>query len=420
MDHEALVRQFSQSVGVEKADSLVSDALDAVDVPEQETYSNDDVRDICESIQYQNDGYVSVIASEIRVRKEAETRFQALLENVPDPAVVVEFEDREPTIASVNDAFVETFGYDRDVAIGRNPLDFLVPPAVEEREHARKLWLTRSDESGQEVRRVTADGEIRTFLFRPVVVTRETGDVEGYGIYTDITDRKRQEQQLEHQNEQLEQFVSMVSHDLRNPLSVAEGYAELALETASDESVRDTLEEVVDAHQRMESLIEDLLSLARQGKVVGETEPVDLEACCRAAWRNVSTSEASLELDLDAVHVEADESRLRELLENCFRNSLEHAIDDANEDDLTVRVGVPTDGGSPGFFVEDDGRGIPESDRERIFEQGYTTNEDGTGFGLSIVESIAEAHGWRIRATESDGGGARFEITDVSFHLNPE
>jgi signal transduction histidine kinase len=68
-----------------------------------------------------------------------------------------------------------------------------------------------------------------------------------------------------------------------------------------------------------------------------------------------------------------------------------------------------------GFYVADTGPGIPESDREQIFEAGYSTNEGGTGFGLRIVEQIADAHGWEVTVTESEHGGTRFEFSGVEF-----
>ena len=80
---------------------------------------------------------------------------------------------------------------------------------------------------------------------------------------------------------------------------------------------------------------------------------------------------------------------------------MEHA-----DEDVTVTVGGVADG----VFVEDDGPGIDPENRQRVFESGYSTAEDGTGFGLSIVKTVAEAHGWRVRATESNNGGARFEV----------
>jgi len=83
----------------------------------------------------------------------------------------------------------------------------------------------------------------------------------------------------------------------------------------------------------------------------------------------------------------------------------------APDDAVTITVGDLSDG----FYLEDDGPGIPESEHDTVFDAGYTTSEDGTGFGLSIVERVAEAHGWEIRVGESEAGGARFEVTGVEF-----
>jgi signal transduction histidine kinase len=102
--------------------------------------------------------------------------------------------------------------------------------------------------------------------------------------------------------------------------------------------------------------------------------------------------------------IQADQSRLRQLFENLYRNAVEHG-----GDDLKVSVSAIEDG----FYISDSGPGIPESDCEDVFKAGYSTNKGGTGFGLRIVEQIADAHGWEIVPTESEGGGARFEITGV-------
>ncbi|KDS90388.2 HTR-like protein [Halorubrum saccharovorum] len=153
----------------------------------------------------------------------------------------------------------------------------------------------------------------------------------------------------------------------------------------------------------METLIDDLLTLARDGEGVEETERVSLGEFAETCWDGVETAGASLRVETDRA-ILADRSRLRQLFENLLRNAIEHA-----SEDVTVTVG-DLDGG---FYVADDGSGIPENDRERVFETGYSTNEDGTGFGLEIVETVAEAHGWDVRVTDAAGGGARFEFTGV-------
>ncbi|MEF8882649.1 MAG: ATP-binding protein [Halapricum sp.] len=224
-------------------------------------------------------------------------------------------------------------------------------------------------------------------------------------VLTDVTDREQYRRELERQNDRLEQFASMVSHDLRNPLNVAMA----RLELAQDERDDDNLRTAADALERMEALIDDVLSLARQGQPVESTEPVDLRTLAESSWEMVEAPDASLAIASD-LSFAADSTRLKQLLENLFRNAIEHGRDDPDTD-LTVRIGALED--ESGFYVADDGRGIPADEREEIFESGYTTAEEGTGFGMAIVGEIVEAHGWTIDVTESSEGGARFEIRGV-------
>ena len=210
-------------------------------------------------------------------------------------------------------------------------------------------------------------------------------------------ERHRYETELERQNEQLGEFASVISHDLRNPLTVANGYLELANETTDNEYFT----KIENAHDRMDAIIEDVLTLTRQGERIAETSSVSLTAVAEDAWANVATADAELAVEEDLGTVDADEGRLKQLFENLYRNAIEHA-----GEDVTIRVGR-----SPsGFYVEDDGPGVPEKEREKVFEPGYTTGEEGTGMGLSIVETIATAHGWEIEITDGAEDGARFEI----------
>ena len=216
-------------------------------------------------------------------------------------------------------------------------------------------------------------------------------------------ERHRQERALERQNERLERFASIVSHDLRNPLQVAKG----RLAHVEPGETAEHLDEAVDALDRMEELVDDLLDLARDGRDVDVSESVDLADTARSAWNSVEAPASTLRVDVTG-SVTADGGRLTQLFENLFRNSVEHGGDHSPAG-ITVTVGATDDG----FYVADDGPGIPESERDDVFEAGYSTNEDGTGFGLDIVREIAEAHGWAVTVTESESGGARFEITGL-------
>ncbi|MWV41468.1 PAS domain S-box protein [Natrialba sp. INN-245] len=321
MDHDNLVSTFGETVGVEKAQSLLEDTLDDLGLEQAESYSSHEVADICETIARDTDGYLEIVATEIRVRERAQRRFDALIEELSDPVVAVSFHQSTPIVTGYNPAFEATFGYGQD-AVGRS-LPALIVPA-DDRTDPLDVWFRSNVGRGTELDRLTDDGERRTFLFQPVVVSGFGGEIEGYGIYTDITDEKRRERTLERQNEQLERFVSVVSHDLRNPLTVAQGNVDLARQLNDDPEVATRLEDAIDAQERMEQLVEDLLALASQGRTVDDPRSVVLEEVVSNAWRYVETADIELvETFPDGLTIEADGDRLSQLFENLFRNAVE-------------------------------------------------------------------------------------------------
>lgn len=339
----------------------------------------------------------------------SEARYRSLTDDVLDTSEIGTFIlDANFEVVWVTEATEEFFGINRDEVIGadkRQLIDDHIGHIFEDSQTFVDTVLATYDDNTyvEEFECHVLAGENREERWlahwsQPI----ESGTYEGGRIehYTDITNRKRHEEQLQAQNDQLEEFASVVSHDLRNPLSVASGRLELAQEECNSEH----LEAVDRAHERMTVLIDDLLSLARQGVRVREFEPIELADLVESCWRNVEMSEATLRVETDLV-IEADQSRLEQLIENLMRNAVEHG-----GESVTVTVGEQADG----FYLEDDGPGIPEDARQSIFEAGYSSSDDGTGFGLSIVKQIADAHEWEVAVAEGSEGGARFEITNVS------
>ena len=174
------------------------------------------------------------------------------------------------------------------------------------------------------------------------------------------------------------------------------------------------------AVDRIDRLVSELLTLARQGTGMDEPTEFALASVARDAWETAfEDDDAELVVARDA-RVYGDRGRLRQALENLFRNATEHATPEASGagedgsagdssdddssgedvsgdntsdgDDLTVLV-TATDGG---FLVADDGAGIDPDDRDSVFESGYTTQADGTGYGLDIVREVVESHGWTV------------------------
>lgn len=341
------------------------------------------------------------IYTDISERKERERelerqyeRFRALFENSQAAIVEYAFRDGEPIIEAANPRFEEIFGYDRETVAGHSVDEFIVTPDTRSEATDLNEKVRRGEPLSAEVQREARDG-IRTFILRNAPIETELG-IRGYASYTDISERKHHERELEAQNERLEKFASIVSHDLRNPLNVAQGYI-----TMVEDEHADVIEENLD---RMAAIIEDVLAMARQGEGIDDVQQVDLGELAQDSWMQVETANACLECAND-VTIAADPGSCRQLFENLFRNSVEHA-----GEDVTIRIGALENG----FYLEDDGPGIPPEDRNDVFEAGFTTREDGTGFGLNIVAEIAQAHGWTLEATEGTDGGARFEFLMTS------
>ena len=221
-------------------------------------------------------------------------------------------------------------------------------------------------------------------------------------VHQNITDRLVAEIAVRRRNEELESFARVLSHDLRNPIAVARGWADVV----SEETESVDVDRIHSALDRMDSIIGDALTLMRTNSLQREREEVSLAAIADEAWEHVDTEEATLRIE-ESEPIEESESidgypgMLLHVFENLFRNAVEHAGETA-----TITVGTTDDG----FFVADDGPGIPVEERDQIFELGYTTVDEGTGFGLAIVERFVALHGWEVYVTDGADGGSRFEI----------
>ncbi|WP_440008384.1 ATP-binding protein [Halomicrococcus sp. SG-WS-1] len=218
-----------------------------------------------------------------------------------------------------------------------------------------------------------------------------------------ITERVERERRLEESNQRLESFASMLAHELRNPLMIGQMYChELPAETSPE-----AVEYITEAFDRIEDMIDVSLMLTTGGNAIDASEPLSLAETAREAWSEVDTPEATLRLDID-VRIETDRTYIRHLFQNLFENAVQHG-----GRDVTVRIGEMEDG----FFVADDGVGIPAAKREDVFEVGMTTaaSEGGTGLGLAFVQELATVYGWSCRLTEGERGGARFEFRNVDF-----
>jgi PAS domain S-box-containing protein len=339
---------------------------------------------------------VSKQRAERRIER-LQRRVRKLIQHSTDIITVL---GRNGTIVFQSPSVERILGYEPGEMVGENAFEFVHPDDQMDVVEAFDRGIERPDDLVEvEWRARTADDDW-CWLHSIGTNRLDDPDVNGFVVnHRDVTDVRERKRQLERQNERLERFASVVSHDLRGPLDQARGWVEVASEDDDPEA----LERALAAHDRMEDIVDDTLALARDGAIVEQPVPVAVDVVAREAWRTIDAPAASLDVVSDAV-VEADEDRLRRLFENLFRNAVDHG-----GEDVTVRVGTP----DRALFVADDGGGIEPDRRGDVFDFGHTTADDGTGVGLSIVQEIATAHGWSVTVSESEDGGARFEFEGV-------
>lgn len=220
-----------------------------------------------------------------------------------------------------------------------------------------------------------------------------------YCLIRNIEERKQREEDYIEQRDRLDRVVSVMSHDLRNLLNVASARVKMINEKYDDQNI----EPLVSSLGRMEELVNDSLDLANHIDERDRNDKIDLMSVVNNVEKNIVGNKAEVICECN-VSITANESRFINLIENIICNSVEHN----NNDDLRIRVGCMEDG----FYIEDNGSGIPESERKKIFNIGHS-GSNSTGLGLKIVHDVVDAHNWNISLKESKDGGARFEITGI-------
>ena len=294
------------------------------------------------------------------------------------------------------------YGYEGDMILGKNVDALFADP--EEMETSINSILSNATDSSVETQHWHRKADGSVFWATLSLAPLRNGELDGFVAVSQNTTKKHQyEKMLERQNDRLKEFTDILAHDLRSPISVLSSRVHLARETG-DKKHLDAMEETT---ERMARLVDDLLSVARQGNVVTDPETTNIKQVVEIAWEGTGSNVDRAVIQYEHVgSVSSNSDRLIQLFGNLFQNAIQHS-----DGAVSVRVGPLKDG----FYIEDDGPGIPTDMQESVFNHGFTTDEDGSGYGLSVVRTIAGAHGWDIIVTDSDTGGARFEITGVEF-----
>ena len=329
-------------------------------------------------------------------------RFQYLFEYIPDPVVEVEFVDGEPVVRSTNSAFTDVFGHDQSAIEGRSLNELILLPGQQAAATDLDEEAIEGNVQRAELRRLTVDGP-RQFLFRGLPYDTGEEGVWGFGIYTDISEQKRHEQQLQVLNR-------ILRHNLRNDLNVVIGLAEhLAADSDDPESVEQANELVSQAR----SLV-DLGDKARQTERVLDPETEVYAEQARSLFdglvREYGEGYDGLSITTEFGHEEPFEidRRVRIAVDNLVENAIEHNDGPVS---VTLRTAVDEEGRLR-ISVEDDGTGIPKTERSVLSgEQEITPLSHGSGLGLWLVVWVAQTVGGEVEFGERPDGGSIVTLT---------
>ncbi|MFB6161788.1 MAG: PAS domain-containing protein [Haloferacaceae archaeon] len=347
---------------------------------------------------------ITDVSDAAAVREELSVKERAM-DAAPVGITITDPDQDDNPIVYANDGFVELTGYPRDAVVGRNCRFLQGEDTRAEPRAEMRAAIDDAEPVTVELRNYRNDGELFWNRVSIAPLFDEGGAPEYFvGFQQDVTERREMQARHEEWVEMIQGFGRFLSHDLRTPLDVARGRVALTRETGDI----DHLDDATTALDRVEELTEDLAEVMQTGELVSDVAPVDVAGLAADVWSTLDVGAASLDVDGDLPDVHADEKALRRLFENLLGNALEHG-----GADVTVRVGGLAD--EDGFYVADDGPGVPEDERDDVFAPGFTTKAGGTGFGMASVAQIVAAHGWRIRVRDASDGGARFEVFDVEM-----
>lgn len=318
-------------------------------------------------------------------------RYGLLFELSKDAVVEVEIVDAIPIVRAVNPAFVEVFGYDREIITGESLNDFIVPEHHRGEATSFDQRTAQGEANWATVERRTADG-IREFLYRGVPFDCD-GSRHGLAVYTDITDQRRRERhhQVLHR---------VLRHNLRNELTRILAATETLLAESTDEFVHEHAQRARNAVTDLEELtvaasrVEDML-----GSVPTETEAIDVADMLReltARYRS-PTDETTVTTSLPAsLDVRAD-NRLTAALDALIENAIEHGTSEGAVEAATVHIEAQAEGTQAVVAVTDNGPGIPEHERAAIFdEQPLSQLSHGNGLGLWLAKWVVENYGGKL------------------------
>lgn len=375
---------------------------------------------------------------ESELRKSEET-YRLMVASVKDYAIFL----IDPTghIMTWNEGAKQTKGYSQEEIIGKHFSIFYTTEDLDDGKPARELVIaTQTGKYEEEGWRVKKDGSVFWANIVLTAVYNHDKKLIGFAKVTrDLSERKASERELKesrdqyrrltaelrkineelsYTNRELEQFTSIVSHDLQEPVRTVKSFLQLILEKLERKEYDNFqlyLNKAIEASNRMREMIQNLLSYSQLTKEDITEKPIDVRELINRSLQNlkaaidVANAEISIETEIDTI--QGDQVQLVQLIQNLVSNALKFT----NQPSPKILINCSKENDHVKFSVSDNGIGIDSSDSEKIFEifrRLHTKKEfPGTGIGLAICKKIVDRHGGRIWPESQPGKGTTFHFT---------
>jgi PAS domain S-box-containing protein len=377
-----------------------------------------DVEAMAFPFMYRGEPCIQVVFRDISERKSTEESIKKnemllsqLFQNVPIATVML---DEFGKVQQVNKGFKETFGYELDEVKGKNLNDMIVPEELRnEGIDLNNLITSIKTISVETVRRHKSGRLVSVIIYGvPVMLNNQTIGI--YGVYVDITERMRVEEELKTRNTELDNFVYKVSHDLRAPLSSILGLVNLSKLPGNTDNPMDYIEIIGNKVEHLDHFIGDVLSHSKNLKMEVSICRVDLQPVIERTFTELNYLEGAKDMirtiKIDGIDFYSDPWRISEIFRNLISNAIKYRKIADKESEITIKVHV--DNLRVDIAFSDNGIGIEEANLTRIFEMFYRATEqsDGSGIGLYIVKNAVDKLGGQISVASKPGQGTRFNI----------
>ena len=358
--------------------------------------------------------------------QEERDRFVTLFSNLPTPVVRGTVTDGEKTITvtDINAAFERVFGYGAGEIQGKELCEFILPSDQETAVEINEEMMEKGTLQ-LEVRRCTNDG-VRDFQLQAATRERPNGPTEIYAMYTDLTEQKHRERELEEAKEEAEAaarlksaMLANMSHEIRTPLTSVMGFAEVLADEGAEENVRRLASLIEESGRRLQKTLSSVLALSKLEAGVYELdlESVDLgqvvEETTRMLQSKAEAADLTVQVQVPDGGAEGwwNEGALARIIENLLENAIKFTPAGGH---LDVRVDEMPD--ATVLEVADTGIGMDPAQVPRLFQpfkqesEGREREYEGAGLGLSIVKRLTEAHGGTVDVETAKGDGTCFSI----------